>query len=366
LRRQDTSASNRRREYSAAIVIGVVSFLAVWIGRALDLSPGPSFIATIMWSLLATLFLRRPGPYAVAVALILASSAFLPSVYGDIVERRRSFFGVHRVALDGDLIKLVHGSTVHGIQSATDPADPRAYYHRKSPIANLIDALNLDGRLKSVGVVGLGSGALAAYSAPGQRWTFFEIDPDVKSLAETRFRYLANAKGDVDIVIGDARRSLSRPGETFDLLVIDAFGSDAIPAHLLTREAMEAYRKRLNPGGVIAMHVSNRYLDLFPVLAELGWQVRQCGPTDIVVGGAGGGRSGTRPCLPAAALAAPRTVRENSLDGRLHQSAPRRSLARVVRARLSAGRRRFLRRRGASSAGSSFAAARLSRNRPTL
>jgi hypothetical protein len=275
LRPQDASAMSSRREYSAAVVIGVVSLIAVWTGRVLGLSPGPSFIATIMWPLLATLFLRRPGPYAVALALLLASSAFLPSVHGDIVERRRSFFGVHRVALDGDLVKLVHGSTVHGIQSTTDPTDPRAYYHRKSPIAHLIDALNSDGRLKSVGVVGLGSGALAAYSQPGQRWTFFEIDPDVKSLAETRFRYLANAKGHVDIVIGDARRSLSRPGETFDLLVIDAFGSDAIPAHLLTREAMEAYRKRLNPGGVIAMHVSNRYLDLFPVLAELGWPVRQ-------------------------------------------------------------------------------------------
>jgi spermidine synthase len=130
---------------------------------------------------------------------------------------------------------------------------------------------------RRVGVVGLGAGSLAAYAAPGERWTFFEIDPAVIDTARDRglFTFLADAPATVEVVPGDARLSLARAADgTFGILVLDAFSSDAVPAHLLTREAIALYTSKLAPGGVLAFHLSNRYLDLGPVVAgaarELG------------------------------------------------------------------------------------------------
>jgi SAM-dependent methyltransferase len=254
-------------------LIGGACLALIALGLVLDIPPGPAFLIAAIPPLLATLFVKRADSYALALALILTTGFIWPSIHGDIIERRRSFFGVHRVALDGDLIKLIHGNTVHGIQSQTDPREPLAYYHRGSPIAAVIDRINAKGQLKSVGVVGLGSGALAAYAQSEQSWTFFEIDPDVQKLAQTHFTYLTNRRN-VRIVLGDARLTLRNSTDQFDLLVIDAFGSDSIPTHLLTREAMDIYANHLKPGGVIAFHVSNRHLNLLPVLAglaEFGW-----------------------------------------------------------------------------------------------
>src|SRR6185295_19108624 len=123
---------------------------------------------------------------------------------------------------------------------------------------------------RRVGVVGMGVGTLATYSAPGERWTMFEIDPAVVDIARDRglFTYLADAKGDVEIVVGDARLSLqSVPDGTFGLLVLDAFSSDAVPVHLLTLEAMSLYVRKLAPSGVLVMHLSSCHLDLEPVMA---------------------------------------------------------------------------------------------------
>ena len=131
----------------------------------------------------------------------------------------------------------------------------------------------LDGRPpQRVGAVGLGVGTLACYRRPGQRWTFFEIDPLVERIARDGrwFHYLADCAPDAPVVLGDARRSLQEaPGERYDLLILDAFSSDAIPVHLLTREAFALYRERLAEGGLIALHISNRNLDLAPVVAAL-------------------------------------------------------------------------------------------------
>src|SRR5262249_21615234 len=135
-----------------------------------------------------------------------------------------------------------------------------------------MEAMRTDSRLERVGLVGLGAGSLAAYVRPGQRWTFYEIDPAVIRIARSPrlFSFLARAPdGAIDIVQGDGRISLRESREEFGLLVIDAFGSDAIPVHLLTREAIEIYRERLRTDGIIAFHISNNYLDLEPVLAKL-------------------------------------------------------------------------------------------------
>jgi spermidine synthase len=124
-----------------------------------------------------------------------------------------------------------------------------------------------------VGIVGLGAGSLLAYAEPGERWTIFEIDPLVKRIAEDDrlFSYLPEARkrGVVaEVVLGDARLTLAAPGEAFDVLVLDAFSSAAIPVHLLTREALELYKEKLRPSGVIACHVSNRHLDLAPLVRD--------------------------------------------------------------------------------------------------
>ncbi len=256
-------------------VVGGIALALVLFGRFLHVQPGKPFLAVLVVPLMATLMAPRASSYALALLAIIATASVYPSIHGDILERRRSFFGVHRVAQHDDpikrikLIKLIHGNTIHGLQSPLNPREPLAYYHKGSPIAAVIKSMSANDQLKSVGVVGLGSGALAAYAQKGQDWTFFEIDSDVETLARRHFTYLTDCRASVRIVLGDARLTLAQSGGKFDLLVIDAFGSDSIPTHLLTQEALAIYAAHLNDGGVIAFHVSNLYLDLFPVLAAL-------------------------------------------------------------------------------------------------
>lgn len=263
--------------YLRAAFLGALAIFLVVVGRAANIPAGQPFQAILIFPLLATMLVTQPGPYAAALALVIGAGLLAPSVHGDILERRRSFFGVHTVTRVDDFIKLTHGTTTHGLQSLEEPDDPKAYYHRKSPIAAVIKNLNAAGELRNVAVVGLGSGALAAYAEPGLSWTFFELDRDVQSIAMRHFSYLANSPGKIAVVLGDARLTISQSDRKFDLLIIDAFGSDSIPAHLLTREAFEIYKQHLNTGGTIAIHISNRYLNLIPILGEVGWPMRFSG-----------------------------------------------------------------------------------------
>lgn len=287
-------------DYSKAILVGFAMLFLTWIGLGIGFALGPLFLALAIVPLLATLFLPKALPHALALFLIFATGMFWPSSEGDVRERRRGFFGIHRVTEGDRFVTLLHGSTVHGQQSMLDPYQPLAYYHRESPIADVFNRLSkADGyrgigivgfgagplapfsvamdtlntpRLERVGVVGLGAGALVSYGKEGQRWTFFEIDPDVVDIARSHFTHLRNSLPLTRVEVGDARVSLEKSTETFDLLIIDAFGSDAIPTHLLTQEAMRIYASRLKPGGVLAFHISNNFVDLFPVLGAMpGW-----------------------------------------------------------------------------------------------
>jgi hypothetical protein len=177
-----------------------------------------------------------------------------------------------------DAHQLSHGSTNHGMQSV-DPAkrlEPWTYYHRMGPVGEIFGVLKEKGPLEEIGVIGLGTGSIAAYGKPGRRITFYEIDPAVLYIARDSglFSYLTDSLSDVDCVLGDARQSLAaeaargEPRE-FDLLMVDAFSSDAIPVHLLTREALALYFEHLAEHGVLAVHISNRHLDLEPVLGNL-------------------------------------------------------------------------------------------------
>ena len=168
----------------------------------------------------------------------------------------------------------MHGSTVHGIQSL-DPArrgEPLGYYHRKGPIGDVFESLRTRIPEARVAVAGLGAGTLAAFGEPGQHWTFYEIDPTVVRMARDPrwFTYLRDSRAHQRVVLGDARLSLARAAdERYDLLVLDAYSSDAIPVHLITREALHLYLERLTPDGMLAFHVSNRYFDLTRVVARL-------------------------------------------------------------------------------------------------
>lgn len=189
----------------------------------------------------------------------------------------RSFFGVSRVFEDrvSGLRTYVHGTTIHGRQ-ALDPqraALPLSYYAPSSPLGRAFGAWRSERRLTRVAVLGLGVGVLLAHGEPGQQWRFFEIDPVVVRIAQDPryFTFLATSKARVEVVLGDARRSLASPDEgaqaPYDLMVLDSFSSDAVPVHLLTLEALALDLSRVAPSGVLAVNISNRSLDLLPVIA---------------------------------------------------------------------------------------------------
>lgn len=216
----------------------------------------------------------RPWRYAACLGAVVAAALVtsVNSVGQQVLLTRRSFFGEHRVATDpgGRWRRLVHGNTLHGMQDTQNPTVPLTYYHPTGPIGQLFTGMKEELKGKRIGLVGLGVGSLAAYGEPGERMTFFEIDPIVVDISRDSglFTFLKDSKADVDIVLGDARLTLARqPDGAFSLLAIDAFSSDAIPVHLLTKEAMALYMRKLTPEGVLAVHVSNRYLELNPVVA---------------------------------------------------------------------------------------------------
>jgi hypothetical protein len=206
------------------------------------------------------------------LAAVAIGNAIAPAGGGRTLYADRTFFGVYRVRTDPArrFVSLVHGTTTHGRQviGARDP-EPLTYFHRQSPIGQVFETLGADAR--SVGVIGLGAGTLAAYTRPGSRWTFYEIDEAVEAIArDTRFfSYLDHCGGQCSVVLGDARLTLAAGRAAHDILVLDAFSSDAIPLHLLTIEALRTYETRLSPDGVLAFHISNRHIALAPAIARL-------------------------------------------------------------------------------------------------
>ncbi|MBX9582633.1 MAG: fused MFS/spermidine synthase [Gemmataceae bacterium] len=266
-------------------LFGLAVGLVVEVPRRVDLpADGPDATAGrlvrggLMYGLPAVVafaLVARPARFALALAALFAAGVFDPGPHGRTLHRERNFFGLVRVTRspDGRFVRLVHGTTLHGQQRTDEPGPPRpmTYYHEKGPVGHLFRAIPPD-RIKRVGVVGLGTGAMAAYARPGQAWTFYEIDPAVARVAADPryFTFLASCRGGCEVVLGDARRQLARaPDGTFDVLVLDAFSSDAIPVHLLTREALALYVRKLAPGGVLALHLSNNHLDLPPLVDRL-------------------------------------------------------------------------------------------------
>lgn len=223
-------------------------------------------------------FSRRPLRFGLGIAGVLLASMLYLGWQGQVLYARRSFFGLNRVSLgsNGHYHLLIHGGTVHGIQSLDEARrrEPLSYYYRTGPLGQLFTEREResDWARQSIGVVGLGTGSVACYVQPGQSITFYEIDPVVEAIARNPhyFSFLHDCAPDVKVVLGDARLTLAgAPAQQYRLLILDAYSSDAIPVHLITREALRLYVDRLAPGGVLAFHISNLHLDLEPVLGNL-------------------------------------------------------------------------------------------------
>jgi spermidine synthase len=236
---------------------------------------------------------RQPGRFGLCIAALLAVSFAVGRADERTVYATRTFFGVYRVSEDtrARYHALAHGTTLHGIQALAPERRHEAltYFHQTGPFGQAWRALPAAAAGHEIAVIGLGIGTLSSYARPEQRWTFFEIDPAIERIARTPAYFsFMDACGDrCRVVIGDARISLGRvPEHAYDVLVIDAFSSDSIPMHLMTREAFALYRSRLAPGGVLVMHISNRHLRLAPVVARLAasqkfvalQQLEQVGP----------------------------------------------------------------------------------------
>jgi hypothetical protein len=220
---------------------------------------------------------KRPMRFALSLGAVIVAAGLVTGVGRTTLHAERNFFGVLRVTSDHDrdLHSFLHGSTVHGRQNTVpgQRCEPLSYYHREGPLGRIFTQLQKSPGNANVGIIGLGVGATISYSRPNERWTFYEINPAVVSVAKSRdyFTYLSDcAAAPVDLVLGDARLKLqSAPDRSYSLLVLDAFSSDAIPVHLMTQQALDLYLSKLAPGGLILFHISNRNLDLSEVVADL-------------------------------------------------------------------------------------------------
>lgn len=258
-----------------------------------------SFTKIVLAATIITLGIAVAGfrlPFLLAVAGLLTINGGWYSVQQSLDGvRMRSYFGTYTVnaSESGRVRWLNHGTTMHGMQLLDDPTRPISYYPDTSGVGIAMqNAPRLYGPKASIGVVGLGTGTLACYRQPGQNWQFFEIDPLVIEIARERriFSFLEKCAPDVPITLGDARLTLAAvPQGKFDILALDAFSSDSIPLHLLTKEAFATYRKALKPDGILLVHISNRYIDLNPVVAAEvkanGWTaaLRHDSPTEELI-----------------------------------------------------------------------------------
>ena len=225
-------------------------------------------------AVVAAAFTRRPARFGLAV-IAMFGLGLLPIGSMVATYQQRDFYGVHKVVADpvsGDHA-LIDGGTIHGLEVMQGRLHdtPLAYYTPNGPVGDFFNAEDAADTDWNVGVIGLGAGEIACYARTQQNWTFYEIDPVVVQIARDNslFTFLNDCAPQADVVLGDGRLTIAdAPDHSYDLIVLDAFGSDAIPVHLLTREALQLYTQKLKPGGVLLFNVSNRYVGLAPILAR--------------------------------------------------------------------------------------------------
>jgi SAM-dependent methyltransferase len=280
-------APGKRRQFAFAafaLAVGLGFHLGTPLLRAIDHGVHFIFALVLGAAFLKMILFNRQGAITAAASLSAAFLVLMTIPGGKESLAVRSFFGVNyvRASATGDVRLLLHGSTIHGAHRLLDldgkpmtgRPHPTTYYHEDGGINVALKAARekAGGTLGRVGIIGLGVGAMACHAAPGENWTYFEIDQEVVNLARRPelFPFLSACTPDARIVVGDGRLTIREEREKFDVIILDAFSSDAVPAHLLTREAFAIYAERLAPGGVIIAHVSNRYMDIRGVAEAAG------------------------------------------------------------------------------------------------
>jgi len=275
----EKSGSRRLRwmDYLLPLAILVLTFA---LGLVLNrLAPG-TFVAVLIVLgvplILSYPARRRPLRFVLCLtALIAGATSFI--VNNRTLHAERNFFGVLRVTSNRDdtMRAFFHGSTIHG-REFTSPehrCEPLSYFHREGPLGEVFAAFRASPAVREVAIVGLGVGATASYAMPNERWTFYEIDPAVVSISSNPayFSYVTGCmQVPFNVVLGDARLKLrNAPDSGYGLIVMDAFSSDVVPVHLITQQALDLYLSKLAPGGLLAFNISNRNLDLSPVVADL-------------------------------------------------------------------------------------------------
>jgi hypothetical protein len=299
----DSPSVARWLDLLAPLGIAVLTLALMWAVKTFHPQPTMTLIAMVLGivSFFCFLMAERPTRFALSVGAMFmcASVAYVGGLHTQYTER--NFFGIVRVQEEAPWTKavqqdperppakfrwLMHGSTMHGLQQVDDQgrpdplSEPLSYFTRSGPIGQIFDVFTARSRPDApeprlpprVAVAGLGVGALASYAQPDQEWTFYEIDPAIQRVAENPkfFGFLDKCKASKQqIVLGDARLRLKEAEQPYGLIVLDAFSSDAVPVHLLTQEALALYQNKLAPGGLIAFNITNRYLNLKPVLANM-------------------------------------------------------------------------------------------------
>lgn len=255
-----------------------VAIVSSWLGSGHSrASPVMGLVVFIGPTFLCLSFAPRPLRFALGFAALVLASAPYSGPFGHVLLTERSFFGVYRVSEDGEYRQLIHGSTIHGIQSL-DPKrtrEPLSYFYKTGPIGQVFSMSSIREHLREIAVIGLGAGSLACYAESGRHFTFYEIDPMVETIARNPayFTFLRDCSRETKVVLGDARLSLhNAPAHKYDMVVADAFSSDSVPVHLVTREAIDLYLAKLADHGLLAFNISNRYLDLRPVLGAIAQQ----------------------------------------------------------------------------------------------
>jgi SAM-dependent methyltransferase len=271
VRREDVLQA-RRSDYVYPLLVAAAAATAWFIFRKTEIDSDKTVpaLAHTVFLFVGYRFRRRPLRFALTVAVLVATYTMVMPHYLEGVERAyvtRNFFGVKKVLQYGTFRELRHGDTTHGLEN-TDPdfeGQPISYYHSSGTVGNVMAV-----PLRHVAVVGLGTGTMAAYAKSDRHVTFYDVDPQVESIARKYFTFLPKCGSNCDVVIGDGRLELERASDgEYDLIMLDAFSSDAVPAHLVSREALRLYLKKLAPNGILLFHVSNRYLKVDQLVSAL-------------------------------------------------------------------------------------------------
>jgi hypothetical protein len=283
LQRGEPQESDRTNKYLDVVYPAGLYVLTVGLAILITyLRPGSSIINLFIvlgvpLILINHFFRQRPIRFALALCAVMLASVHYTGGTDRTLHVVRNFFGTTRVTTDsvGKINSWYSGNTVHGRQYADQSrrCEPLSYHHEYGPLGQVMAVFNAAPANPRVAVIGLGVGAMVSYSKPGQEWTFYEINPDVIDLARNSqyFTYMQNCvNGSAVVIEGDARLKLqtAQPGY-YGLIVFDAFSSDAIPVHLITQQALDLYLSKLAGGGILVFHISNRSLNLKPILADL-------------------------------------------------------------------------------------------------